>query len=337
MKRALIFFTAGLAILTLTGCSLSLLKTPTLVPTLIPLASPTPLPATPAPAASSTPGIPSATPVLSLPTVTPGIAPTATTAVVPTAATDSVIPGAPSGPYGVIRVAPADVLNIHAEAGAGSAIIGSFAATANTVMRTGPWAVVGEDRWVQVQNPGSGTGWVNAAYMTEYITPATFCADGRVNTLIANLDTAFTARDGTLLYSLVSPFHGMTVYLWRNGNGVTFDNAHARWVFDSTYSHDWGMAPGSGLETNGSFHEAVLPNLQDVFNASYSLACNTLGTAPQYGLAPWPELYANVNYYTVFKPGTPGLDLDWRYWLVGVEYVQGQPYVFALVHFAWEP
>ncbi len=33
----------------------------------------------------------------------------------------------------------------------------------------------------------------------------------------------------------------------------------------------------------------------------------------------------------------PGVDLDLRYWLVGVEYYQGQPYVFAMKHFAWEP
>jgi hypothetical protein len=204
-------------------------------------------------------------------------------------------------------------------------------------MRAGPSSDVGGDHWVEVQNPGGGTGWVNAAFLTEYVPPATFCADGRISSLITSLDKAFTTPDGALLYTLVSPAHGMTVYLWRNGNGITFDRDHARWVFDSTYSHAWGMAPGSGLETNGSFHEAVLPKLQEVFNASYSLTCNSLGTAPQYGLTPWPEIYANVNYYTVFKPGTAGVDLDWRYWLVGVEFVQGQPYVFALIHFAWEP
>ena len=81
----------------------------------------------------------------------------------------------------------------------------------------------------------------------------------------------------------------------------------------------------------------VLPKLLDVFNASYSLTCNSLGTAAQYGSEPWPNLYANINYYTTYKPGTPGVDLDWRYWLVGVEYVQGQPYVFGLIHFQWEP
>jgi hypothetical protein len=129
----------------------------------------------------------------------------------------------------------------------------------------------------------------------------------------------------------------MTVYLWRNGHGVTFDREHTRWVFESTFSHDWGMAPASGLVTMGSFHAEVLPKLQDVFNANTSLACDSLGSAPQYGYKPWPEVYTNINYYTVFKPGTQGVDLDWRYWLVGVEYVQGQPYVFALIHFAWEP
>jgi hypothetical protein len=229
------------------------------------------------------------------------------------------------------------VLNIRSAPGAGASVIGSFAAIANTVMRTGSSSNVDGDPWVEVQNPGGGTGWVNADFLTEYVAPAAFCADGRINSLITNLDNALTTGSGTSLSSLVSPAHGMTVYLWRYGNGVTFDADDALWLFETTYAHNWGMAPGSGLETIGSFHEKVLPELQDVFNASYSLTCNSLGTAPQYGLAPWPEQYANVNYYTVFKPGSPGVDLDWRYWLVGVVYTQGKPYVFALIHFAWEP
>jgi len=347
MRRNLVILIAGLAILFLTGCSLSLLGRPKLFPTTILPASPTPLSTTPAPVATDTPSLPSSTPTLGLPTVTPTLSlptitpvsaePTATTAAVPTATTGAIPPGSPSGPYAVIQVEPGDVLNIHSSAGVGAPIIGTFTAMANTVMRTGKSSDIGGDLWVEVQNPGGGTGWVNAAYLTEYVAPTTFCSDSHLNTLITNLDSAFTSRDGVRLYNLVSPSHGVTVYLWRYGNGITFDREHARWVFDTTYSHNWGMAPGSGLETVGSFQEQVLPELQDVFNASYSLTCNSLGTAPQYGLAPWPEQYANVNYYTVFKPGSPGVDLDWRYWLVGVEYVQGTPYVFALVHFAWEP
>jgi hypothetical protein len=347
MKRILIVLTALLAILSLTGCSLSLLGLPKLLPSPILTSSPTSLPNTPTPAASATSGPPSSTPTLSLPTTTPTLSlptitpgpsgPTATSAIVPTATTGGIPIGSPSGPYAVIQVDPGDMLKIHSAPGAGASVIGSFTAGANTVMRTGNSSDIAGDLWVEVQNPGGGTGWVNAAYLTEYVAPSAFCSDARLNTLIANLGKAFTARDGALLASLASPAHGVTVYLWRNGNGITFDREHARWVFDSTYSHNWGMAPASGLETIGSFQEQVLPELQDVFNASYSLTCNSLGTAPQYGLAPWPEQYAHVNYYSVFKPGSPGVDLDWRYWLAGVDYVQGQPYVFALIHFAWEP
>ncbi len=326
MKKTLLASLVILLVMPLSACSLSLLGEPTALPTpaiLVP--SPTPLQFT------LTPSAPTAT--LNLPTPTTG---GGTTPAVPTA-TNGTTSSVASGPYAVILVDSGDVLNIRAAAGTGSAVTGSLAATATGFMRTGPSSTVDGDLWVEIQKPGGGNGWVNAQYLTEYLAPASFCSDARVNALITSLDNAFTSGNGELLSSLVSPAHGMTVYLWRNGNPITFKASDARWVFESTFSHDWGAAPASGLDTNGSFHEAVLPNLADVFNASYSLTCNSLGTAPQYGTSPWPELYANVNYYTVFKPGTPGVDVDWRYWLVGVEYVQGQPYVFALIHFAWEP
>jgi hypothetical protein len=260
------------------------------------------------------------------------ITPAATTAV-----TSGTIPGAPSGPYSVILVSPNDVLNIRSGAGMGSPVSGNFSASATNVMRTGPSSTVNGNQWVQVQNPAGGTGWVFGSYLAEYVAPATFCTDGRVNTLLTNFGNALKTSDGVSLASLVSPAHGMTVYLWRYGIAHTFKQSDARWVFNSTFAHNWGAAPASGLNTIGSFHVAVLPNLLDVFNASYTLTCNSLGTATQYGSNPWPVEYANVNFYTVYKPGTPGVDLDFRYWLVGVEYVQGQPYIFAVIQFAWEP
>lgn len=306
----------------LAGCIPAVTKTPIPFPSPLSLPSPTPLvvsSASETPTASPTPALPLSSPV-----------PTATTG-------SGIVPGSPSGPYAVILVSPTDVLNIRAAPGVESTIVGSFAATETSVMRTGPSATAEGDLWVEVQKPGGGAGWVNAYYLTEYVAPATFCADVRVNNLIASLDGALTSNNGEQLSGLVSAAHGVTVSLWRYGNPVTFEPDDARWVFDSTYEHNWGAHPASGLETIGAFHLVVLPKLQDVFNASYSLTCNSLGTAPQYGLDPWPPEYTNINYYTVFKPGSPGVDLDWRYWLVGVEYVQGQPYVFALIHFEWEP
>ncbi len=336
MKSLSISILAGLLLVGLTGCTLSLAKPPASLPTafVFPTLPPTDTPLA-QPVASPTPGAATATPLTpppALPTLTPVSATTA-----PSATPSGITPGAPSGPYAVILVAPTDALNIRASAGAGNPIVGTFAATAANVMRTGPSTYVGSSLWVEVQNPGGGKGWVNAKFLTEYLSPSAFCADGKVNTLIDNLDTAVTTSNGALLASLVSPTHGADIRLWRYGKVVNYDQEHARWVFESTYEINWGPAPGSGLDTIGPFHLAVLPRLQEVFNASYTSSCNDPGVAALFSLEPWPNEYANIHYYNVYKPGTPGVDLDWRTWLVGVEYVKGQPYLFSLIHFQWEP
>lgn len=320
----------------LVGCNLGASPTPLPFPTPVTFPSPTPLVILPTEVPPMPTPLPTDTP-LALPTVTvpPPAAPTRTS----TSSAPIITPGTPSGPYAVILVLPNDVLNIRSGPGVSNPVVATFAPSAKNVMRTGPSAVTSDGAiWVEVQRPGGGTGWVNSYYLTEYVSPDNFCNDTRVNTLITNLGSALLARNGVQLASLVSPRHGMTIYLWRyGGRSVTFLPSDARWVFDSTYEHNWGEEPASGLTTRGSFQNAVLPKLQEVFSANYTLTCNSLGSAPQYGTDPWPALYSNINYYTILKPGTPGIDLDFRFWLIGVEYVNGQPYVFALIHFQWEP
>ncbi len=336
MKKIFSSMSALIMLASIAGCNLPRgLQAP--LPTSISIPSTTPLPSTPI-SAVATPIVP--TLPLSLPTVTSGAVPTSVTLPTNTSMptpTTGVVPGSASGPYAVILVTPGDVLNIRTGAGAGYPVSGSFNPAANNIMRTGPTSMSGGDLWVEVLNPGGGTGWVNSNFLTEYIPSATFCTDSRISALLISLGNVFNTSDGTGLSAQVSPAHGMTIYLWRQGIPHIFKQIDARWVFESTYQHDWGSAPGSGLNTIGSFHDKVLPWLQEVFNSTYTLTCNSLGTAAQFGNDPWPREYANVNFYTVFKPGTPGVDLDFRYWLVGVEYVHGQPSLFALIHFAWEP
>jgi hypothetical protein len=165
-----------------------------------------------------------------------------------------------------------------------------------------------------------------------------FCADQNVQTLLANFKTAIQTQDGELLASLVSPTHGMDVRYWRNGRLVKYDRKHARWLFRSTFVVNWGAAPGSGLTTKGSFHEVVLPKLQDVFNSSYQLLCKDPGITSSISTQPWPDEYAGVGFYNIYRPGTEQYGgIDWLAWLTGVEYVNGQPYLYALIHFEWEP
>jgi hypothetical protein len=339
MKRIFILFAVVFAMLGLSACTRSALGAPTPTATPMLLSTPTVVAATLPPAASAAPGVPAATPTLNLPVV-----PAASTAipgvVVPTAAQGVLLPGLPSGPYGVILVVAGDVLNVRSAAGTGGSIIGSFAPTANNVMRTGPSMNVKNTLWVQVIGPSSGTGWVDSAYLTEYVAPATFCADGRVNTLLTNFGNAVKSSNGGALYPLVSPVHGMAVRLWRNGNAVVFDQAHAQWVFTSTYAHDWGAAPGSGLDTVGDIHTKVVPKWLDVFNAptpGYTLSCNTPQTGGASYDTSWPKPYSNVNFYSIYKPGPAGNENSWRTLLVGVEYVNAQPTIFSVTQLQWEP
>jgi hypothetical protein len=331
-----IFIILLLAVL-MSGCSISLLGTP--APT--PFVFPTVPQVTPQP--SATPVIP--TQDLTLPSLTPTSqtpvsAPQVTPS--PTQTPDPslpyvILPGAPSGPYAVTLMTVADTLNIRSAPGVDNPSVGSFPAAFTGIMRTGPSAWIDPSLWVEVQKPTGGSGWVNSNYLTEYVTPAAFCADAKITTLITDLGTALHNADGEMLAGLVSPTHGMDVRLWRPSEPVNFEPVFAQWVFISTWSHNWGADGASGLETNGSFHDVILPRLLEVYDASYTLECNAPGVAAAFSTQPWPEDYHNINYYALFKPGTPGVDLDWRLWLVGVEYVLGKPYLFSLIHFQWEP
>ncbi len=238
--------------------------------------------------------------------------------------------------YAVILVAKNDVLNIRAGAGSDYGIVGQFTPDETNVLSTGQVAVVDGQTWLQVENPSGGTGWVNAWYLTEYVSKQEFCSDQRVNTLLDNLSQAVNKKDGELLKTLVSPAHGLSLYYWRGGRVANYTPEEASWVFQSTYQVNWGSGP-SGMDDIGTFSDYPLPALQEVLNdEKLELQCNDASSASMY-VEPWPQIYSNVRYYALYKPGTPDVDLDWEIWLAGVEYVEKEPYLFALIRFVWEP
>jgi len=314
-------------------------------------------------ACASQPSAPTNTPLPLFDTPTPFVVPTATpliatstetaiatvttqppqptsTNFVPPAATSTSLPPVTGifNPYAVILVNKGDVLNIRSAAGTGQPVVGSLAPNAVGVNRTGPATSAGGDRWVEIQNPSGGVGWVNAKFLTEYTAPSAFCSDSRVTDLLANVRTAMLNSNGELLGSLVSPEHGLDLRLWRWGTMANYTPKEAAWVFQSDYVVKWGPAPGSGMDTNGTFSEQILPKLQETFSANYTLNCNNTLDLATFSTEPWPSEYANVNFYTIFKPGSEQYGgLDWRAWIAGVEYAQGKPMLFALIHFQWEP
>jgi hypothetical protein len=244
---------------------------------------------------------------------------------------------APSRTYAVVLIPEGGTLDAHAAAGDGSPLTGTLTWDAVDLHSTGNVETIGAEVWVEVEMPGGGTGWVNRKNLTEYVPAGTFCADSRATTLFAGLSEALRTSDGRLLTPIVSPVHGLTVTYIHNGNPRGYSPSDAGMVFGSGEVVDWGLGPGSGLPVQGTFADLVRPDLLAVFGASYETHCSILTLGGASYTVTWPSLWKNINFYSVYKPGSPGIELDWMTWLTGMEYVDGNPYLFSLSRYNWEP
>ena len=170
---------------------------------------------------------------------------------------------------------------------------------------------------------------------TPYVINPEFCQDARNMQLISNLTTAIQNRDGELLASLVSPTTGIGVRYIRDGKVITyFDNI--KFIFETTYQADWGLAVGSGEPVKGPFHEIVLPSLERVFASNPVIICNELKVGGATYIPEWP--YSGKNFYSVHYPGTDQYaGMDWETWAVGMVLEGDKPMLAALVHYNWEP
>jgi hypothetical protein len=160
-----------------------------------------------------------------------------------------------------------------------------------------------------------------------------FCADSRITTLIGQLKDSVNQSNGNGFANLVSPLHGVDVRLWAYAAPLNFNSTTVGTVFTSTTSYNWGGGP-SGIPDVGSFKDIIRPKLLDVFNApNMETYCDNLTKV--FPLSnPWP--YPNMHYMNLYKPATSN-GFDFRTWLIGFEYINGQPYVSALVTIVWEP
>ena len=165
--------------------------------------------------------------------------------------------------------------------------------------------------------------------------PSTICNDPQVPAMIDSFKKAILTSDGSLLSSHVSPSRGMDVAYYRDGTVITYKPEHARFLFETTFQVDWGTEPGSGAMKRGSFHDVVLPELVSIFNQPYTLHCNEL----KHGGATYEMVWEyESEFYSIYFPGTQANgNLDWHTWVMGVEYVSGKPYVYAMIQFFWEP
>lgn len=238
----------------------------------------------------------------------------------------------PAPVFALVNVPDKGVVNLRSGPGREYARVGALEAQMVDVPLTGKVAGEWPKVWYEVRRTGGGSGWVGGYYVTEYRAPKEFCADAAPKELIKSFGQAFIAQDGETLGKMVSPLHGMTVRLFRNGTSVNYLR-YAPVLFKSDFQVNWGAPSGSLKPVIGAFPDAFTPRLQAVFKSEYTLKCNDASMVSSPGVSPWPPEYANINYYAVTQPASADGKEKASTWLIGVDYVDKKPSIFAIIFF----
>jgi uncharacterized protein YraI len=264
-------------------------------------------------------------------TVTPTSTPVATNTPTATASVTTTPTPEPNYVYALVNVPDKGVLSVRGGPGTNYRRVGGLAPNQIGIELTGHIAGEKPHNWYEIQRSETATGWITSYYVIEYVEPDTFCKDERPKTVIGDLAKSIEGGDGRLLSTLVSPMHGVTIRLWRDETDINI-LYYAPNLYDSDYPINWGNAPGTTKDVFGIFDKTVYPYLDNVFGSTYEVYCNDDSKVTNID-QPWLPQYENINYYTVYRPETKAGEGDWQAWLVGFDYVNGKPYLFALIHF----
>jgi hypothetical protein len=234
-------------------------------------------------------------------------------------------------PHAVFGIPEGETVTVRQVAGVSGGDVGELRFDQRGLTLTGNATSLGSSSWVEVERPTGGTGWVRAVDLTQDIPRDAFCGDARVRTLLEALQTSIADRDAAALQSIVSPRRGLTVrFDWWNPE-VTFTTREIADLLGSDTPIDWGTQQAGG-QIRGSFKQVVLPRLDAVATGEVRYGCDETLIGPALREARWPSEYVNLNYYALFHPAEPtGSEFAWTTWLVGIEYVDNQPYVSHLV------
>jgi len=78
-----------------------------------------------------------------------------------------------------------------------------------------------------------------------------------------------------------------------------------------------------------------VPELVKIFNRPYTLHYNEVRCGGATYEVSWP--YKKDFYSIYFNSTEQNGYLDWHTWVVGVEYDNNKPFIYALTNFFWEP
>jgi hypothetical protein len=240
--------------------------------------------------------------------------------------------------YAVAFLSEGEILNVRSEAGVTHDIVATLAANARD-LRVVNREQVEDMPWMQVELTDGVTGWVSGLYLALQVPAPQVCNDPQVGTLLDGFVQAVRTEDGTAFARLVSPTHGLVIHhnVWNLGLSYSDPQVLAQ-LFSSTVDYDWGYT-AEGEPLIGPFGNYILPQLQDVLLQSHSRHCNTLEQGVASGQTDdgtyWPYDYRSLNYVALYRPAPAEDDTDWRTWVVGLDYVDGKPYIAVLIPFTY--
>lgn len=267
------------------------------------------------------------------------VSPTVPTISEPTATEQVGLPLAnPSGPrFAVVWVPAEETLPIRQPAGISGSIVEAFSQDQRDLLLTGKTSNMGSSVWVEVFRPSGSTGWVNGWNLTETVAADEFCQDENVTRLLQSFQQSILAKDGEALGPLIGEQRGLVIrHDWWNPD-VILESRFVPALFTSPNEIVWGLRAGSETEIKGSFRDVMLPQLEDVFTINPEVSCNDLIAGSSGQLIRWPSELRNLNFYSFHRPASEsGSDYDWRTWAVGIEYIDGQPYIAVLILFRGE-
>lgn len=236
--------------------------------------------------------------------------------------------------YAVAWIAKDEFLVVRRPAGVSGSVVAELAYDDGGVEKTGNTSMLGSSTWVEILVPSSGTGWVNDANLTEEIAGESFCSDARIMAILDTLGKAITDMDGHVLAPVVNPRRGLIIrHNWWNPE-VIFSPEAVNDLYSDLTEFEWGVLSGSSFPIQGSFQEVIAPQLRDTFENEPQIGCNELLIGRSTRDMIWLGEYENLNFYAFYRPAPAGgNDFDWRTWVAGIEYLQGQPFLTLLIQF----
>lgn len=267
----------------------------------------------------------------SVPLFTPE--PPATVASEPTAAGPLPAPIDPDpDDYAVVWIDEGQLLSIRETAGISSPEVIRLSTESGPLHLTGESTMLGSSRWVEVSTMTGRQGWVPFFNLTERVPADAFCGDPRPPELMEAFLSSIENGDSDALVSTLSPRRGLIIRHdpWNPEVRIPLDQVAG--IFVDPESYDWGTRFGSQTAIRGSFSDVIVPALLDVFSAQTTRACNQVVVGRTAEPVAWPAPYANLNFYSVHRPASRGGNpFNWRSWLFGFEYVNGEPYIAVLL------